>query len=181
MRHLLGTPRWMRWYDTLAYKESTQNSGVQTIRFLRLLMSPFDLTRERTLQSGSPLLDHIVFIVTDASCLLTSIPGTPRPKHDSPHLPLQCGVFMYSSSEIAPNFAIYCSAGIVLTDHRTPEQELSFAFLENSDQQGIVFILGFYRLLDWGRQCLVRQTWVIGTRVDTDMNFSWSSWGFMVL
>lgn len=38
-------------------------------------------------------------------------------------------------SEIAPNFAIYCSAGIVLTDHWTPEQELSFAFLENSNQQ----------------------------------------------
>lgn len=80
-------------------------------------------------------------------------------------------------SEIAPNFAIYCSVGIVLTDHWTPKQELSFAFLENSDQQGMLFILGFYRLLDWGRQCLVRQTWVIGTKMDIDMNFSWSSWG----
>lgn len=36
-------------------------------------------------------------------------------------------------SKIVPNFAIYCSAGTVLTDHWTPEQELSFDFLKNSN------------------------------------------------
>lgn len=108
----------------------------------QFLMSPLTLQEIEISRQERPLLDHILFILPDASCLLTSIPGAPKTKHDLPHLSFRCRVFICSSStfsrEIASVFAISCSASIVLTDHCLPKEEIASAFLENRDQQGML-------------------------------------------